>query len=159
MKQIRIFPMYSYFFKLAGLGISIFSLIVYFFLNPKFEIFIYTGFLIMAFSREKNENDFVSHNRNEIFKLSFGLFLSFMIALTIVESFFSGFVFNPGPFLYIGLPLVFYLTVFYLSLIFNIAFDSSFKLSENAKKSKLQYLLFLLLILIVFVLLIFISKK
>ena len=140
MSRFTYFPLYKYYYKFFGLAISLIALLLVLTINESYELLFYFGLLLIVFSKEKLENEKILNTRNTVVKASFGFYISLMISLNIVEFFTTNFIFNPSQFIYIGLPLIFYLVVFYLSLIFNVRLDSSIELKENILHNKNIYI-------------------
>lgn len=150
MKPTTYLPLYNYFFKYIGLLLSISGLALVLLDYSKFEILIYFGLLIIAFAKEKTENQNTVNARNEVFKSIFGFYLSLMIALNLVQIFSPDFIFQPGPFIYVGIPIILYLLLFYVSLLLNVNLDSSVELSENIRGHRKFYFTWVLLVILVF---------
>ena len=149
MKPITYFPLYNYYFKYLGLILSLLGLTLFLVSDSEFEILIYLGLLIIAFAKEKTESQYTVNARNEVFKSIFGFYLSLMITLNIVQFITSDFLFQPGTLIYIGLPLILYLMVFYISLIFKVNLDSSVDLSENIGSHRILYIIMVLAIILI----------
>ncbi len=139
MKQVTYFPLYNYYFKYLGFFLSIAGLMLVLLSNIKFETIIYFGLLIIAFSKEKYETEHTINTRNDVFKSVFGYCISLVISLNLVGIISSSFQFELSSSIYVGLPLVLYLTVFYLSLIFKVNLCSSIELTQNVVNNKKLY--------------------
>jgi len=149
MKRITFFPLTHHYFKYAGLMASLLGLGLALFHDTRFELLLYTGMLIMVFSRERNETELTERIRNEVFKSIFGFILSLAIALYITESVSDNFVLEVTPFLFIGLPLVLYLLLYYIILFFKIEVDSSMELVRQMKNHRRAYMVWFLVILVI----------
>ena len=148
MKSITFFPFTHYYFKFAGLLLSLIGLVLSLFLNPDYELLLYSGLLIMVFSREKYESELTGYIRSEVFKTVFGFTLSLAIALHITEVMSEGFELEMTAFMVIGLPLILYLLLFYMVSIFRIKVDSSLDVSQNLKNHRDLYLVWFLITLV-----------
>ncbi len=149
MKRITYFPLYHFYLKYVGLLVSLVGLGLILLVSPQYQLLFYTGLLIAVFSKEKTESEFTESIRAEVFKSVFGFTISFFIALHLTEVFSEGFTVEMTPFLYIGLPLLLYLLVFYLTLVLKINVDSSRDLAENFSKHRRFYIIWLIIILII----------
>ncbi|MCB8995634.1 MAG: hypothetical protein H6538_08495 [Bacteroidales bacterium] len=154
MKPTTYFPLYPSVFKYIGGLISLAGVILLVISNREFELLVYLGLLLIAFSREKSEDQPIINARNDVFKTVLGIYLSVMLALNLVEILSPSFVFIPEPLVYIGFPLMLYLIVFYLSLLFKVNLDSSVSIGENIQNHRGLYLIWLLVVVIVAVVLI-----
>ncbi len=149
MKSITYFPLYHFYFKYIGLLVSLVGLGLLLLVSPQYQLLVYIGLLIAVFSKEKTESEFTVSVRAEVFKSVFGFTISFFIAMHLTEVFSEGFAVEMTPFFYIGLPLLLYLLVFYLTLILKINVDSSQDLSENLSKQRRLYFIWFFIILII----------
>lgn len=113
-----IFPLYSKKFKYIGLIIFFWGLILCLLKNNFSEIITYIGLFIIAYSKEPIEDDYTNHIRLESLKITFGLYIAWMIALNLTDSL-TNFNLTPTPFLYIGLPLLLYNITFYFFVLKN----------------------------------------
>jgi len=147
MKSFTYLPMYHHYLKYAGLLVSLVGLGLSFFLDPQYQLLFYVGLLIIVFSKEKSESEFIESIRAEVFKFVFGFTISLAIALQLTEVFSKTFTVVMTPFLIIGLPLILYLIVFYMTLVFKINVNSSQDLTENLKNHRRFYFIWFLLIL------------
>ncbi len=131
----RIFPFYLYpnFFKLIGLIISITGIILSFFVTPDFQLLFILGLILIVFSKEKQESDLTVFARAETFKTIIGLYFSFLFVLFLMEIIYNNIPIPCGPFLLIGIPLIFYIVYFNLLLLINL--DKA----ENRKKRRINY--------------------
>lgn len=109
------FPLYNNKFKYLGLTLLFLGIILFLMKNFFFEIIFYIGFFIIAYSKERVESDYTNNIRLESFKITFGLYISWMIAMNLTDIF-TSFKFIPDTFLYVGLPLLLYNISFYLLL-------------------------------------------
>ena len=67
MKRITYFPLTHHYFKYAGLLMSLVGLGLALFKDPRFELLLYTGLLVVAYSRERNESATTQQIRSEVF--------------------------------------------------------------------------------------------
>lgn len=125
---------------LVGLGLLLL-------VNPQYQLLSYIGLLVMVFSKEKSESEFTGSVRAEIFKSVFAFTISLAIALQLTEVFSESFTVVITPFLIIGLPLLLYLLLFYLTLIFKINVNSSQDLAENLRNHRRLYVIWFFIIL------------
>ena len=145
MKSITFFPLYHHYFKYVGLLFSLIGLALVLFLDPHYELLLYSGLLIMVFSKEKNESEASGLIRSEVFKTVFGFTLSLAIALHITKVLSESFEFEMTVFLGIGLPLLLYLLIFYIVSIFRIKVDSSQDFAENLKNHRRFYFIWFII--------------
>jgi hypothetical protein len=141
MKSITFFPLSHHLVKQAGLAIAVAGLVLSVLCSPPFQLLFYSGLLLMVFSREKHESELSKEARAESFKTVFGYIISLFIALHLTAELSDGFNPEPGPFLYIGLPLLLYLLLFHFILLIKINVNSSQNLTENIKKHKRFYII------------------
>ncbi len=154
MKRITYLPLYHYYFKYFGLLVCLIGLGLFLFMNPQYQLLLYIGLLIIVFSKEKTESELTEQIRAEVFKSVFGFTIAFAIALHLTEVFSESFTVEMTPFLYIGLPLLLYLLVFYITHIFRININSSQDLVQNLRSHRLFYIIWFLIILTILSLLI-----
>jgi hypothetical protein len=133
MKAITFFPLSPYPFKVAGAVLALAGLILNLTVNPHFELLLFTGLLLMVFSKERNESEAVKAVRAELFKSVFGYTLSLTIALHLTGLISEGFSADLPPMYYIGFPLLLYLMLFYGILALKLNVDSNLDMLENAK--------------------------
>ncbi|MEN8227753.1 MAG: hypothetical protein ABFS38_06320 [Bacteroidota bacterium] len=152
MKSITYLPLYHYYFKYLGLLLCLVGLGLLLLVNPQYQLLSYIGLLIIVFSKEKSESDFTEAIRAEVFKSVFGFTISLAIALQLTELFSESFTVVITPFLIIGLPLLLYLLMFYITLIIKININSDQDLAENLKNHRRFYLIWFIIILAIAVL-------
>lgn len=148
MKTFTYIPLYHFYFKYLGLLLSLVGTGLLFFVNPVYQMMLYAGLLIMVFSKEKSENEEIASVRAEVFKTTFGFTIALSLALHLTEVISDDFVLEMSPIRSIGLPLLFYLALFYLSLMLKINVDSSQSLSENLRHHRRFYVIIFICILI-----------
>ncbi len=149
MKQIAYVPLYHFRFKYVGLLTSFAGLALFLFKDPRYQLLIYAGSLVIIFSRERNETEFTALARAEVFKSVFGLSLSLAIALCMTEIFSVEFSLQWTPFLVIGLPIFLYMLMFYITLAFKIRVESSQEVIQNLRIHRRFYLFWILITLVV----------
>lgn len=154
MKRITYLPLYHFYFKYFGLLVCLIGLGLFLLVNPQYQLLLYIGLLIIVFSKEKTESEFTEQIRAEVFKSVFGFTISLAIALHLTEVFSENFTIEVTPFLCIGLPLLLYLLVFYITHIFRINMNSSQDLVQNLRSHRLFYIIWFLIILTILSLLI-----
>lgn len=147
MKRITYLPLYHFYFKYIGLLLCLIGLGLFLLVNPQYQVLSYIGLLISVFSKEKSESEFTESIRAEVFKSVFGFTISFAIALQLTEVFSKSFSVVMTPFLIIGLPLLLYLLMFYITLVFKINVNSTQDLAENLKNHQQFYLIWFFIIL------------
>lgn len=133
MRKITYFPLMPYPVKYLGGVMALSGLLLFLFLQPDYQILLYAGLLLVAFSRERNDSEYISQVRSELFKTVFGFMLSLTIALHLTEILSEGFEAEMPPFYYMGVPLLLYLILFYSTLIFRVEVDPSLDVVRNLK--------------------------
>jgi len=134
MKQVTFFPLSPYSFKFVGLAAILSGLLLMILRDVQFQLLLYAGLMLVAFSRERNDTEYVASVRAEVFKSVFGFTLSLTIALHITEWLSEGFRTDlPASYL-IGFPLLLYLLLFYGFLLLRVRVDSSGDFTGNLKK-------------------------
>ena len=147
MKQIAYVPLYHFRFKYVGLLASFAGLALFLFKDPRYQLLIYAGSLVIIFSRERIESEHTALARAESFKSAFGLSLSLAIALSVTELLSVGFSLHWTPFLIIGLPIFLYMVLFYITLAFKIRVESSQEVIQNLRIHRRFYLFWFLMVL------------
>ena len=147
MKRITYLPLYHFYFKYIGLLLCLIGLGLFLLVNPQYQVLSYIGLLITVFSKEKSESEFTESIRAEVFKSVFGFTISLAIALQLTELFSKSFSVVMTPFLIIGLPLLLYLLMFYITLVLKIKVNSTQDLAENLKNHQQFYLILFFIIL------------
>lgn len=105
-------------------------------LDPRFQYLLYSGLVLVVFSKEKTESEFISSIRAEVFKSVFGFTLSVSIALHLTEQLTGGFSADLPAAYEIGFPLLLYLALFNGSLLFRVEVDSSMDFVGNMRKHR-----------------------
>jgi len=136
MQKITYFPLSPHAFKYVGVLMALAGLLLYLLLDPRFQYLLYSGLVLVVFSKEKSESEFVASVRAEVFKSVFGFTLSVSIALHLTEQLSAGFSANLPPAVEIWFPLLFYLVLFYGSLILRVEVDSSMDFVGNMRKHR-----------------------
>ncbi len=149
MKRITYLPLYHFYFKYIGLLLCLIGLGLFLLVNPQYQVLSYIGLLITVFSKEKTESEFTESIRAEVFKSVFGFTISLAIALQLTEVFSKSFSVVMTPFLIIGLPLLLYLLMFYITLVLKIKVNSTQDLAENLKNHQQFYLILFFIILVI----------
>ena len=149
MKTFSYLPLYPYYVKYAGLLISGTGLVLIFLAGTDYELLLYAGLILMVFSGERTETDLTQSIRAESFKTTFGLLISFSMGLYLTSLISGNFEFQWTPFLTIGLPLLFYLLIFNLSLIFRIRINSNKLIGENIRNQRRLYIITVCIILVI----------
>ncbi|MGW8317192.1 MAG: hypothetical protein ACWGNV_16465 [Bacteroidales bacterium] len=149
MRKITYFPLLSYPVKYLGGLMALSGLLLFLFLQPDYQILLYTGLLLVVFSRERNDSEYISQVRSELFKTVFGFMLSVTIALHLTEIVSEGFEAEMPPFYYMGVPLLLYLILFYGTLLFRIEVDSSLDVVRNLKLHRRLYSWWLVIAIVV----------
>jgi hypothetical protein len=134
MKQVTFFPLSPYYFKYIGLATGLGGLLLMILLDVQFQLLLYTGLLIMVFSRERNDTEYVASVRAEVFKSVFGFTLSLTLALHLTEWLSEGFDADLPTLYLIGFPLLLYLLLFYGTLVSKTEVNSSVDFAGNLKK-------------------------
>lgn len=154
MKKITYFPLSPYPVKYLGGLMALAGLLLYLFLQPDYQLLLYTGLLLVAYSREMNDSEHISQVRAEAFKTVFGFMLSLTIALHLTETLSAGFEAQMPLFYYVGVPLLLYLILFYGTLLLKIDVDSSRDVLQNLKTHRRLYTWWLLIAVVVSVVLV-----
>jgi hypothetical protein len=149
MKHFTFFPLSPFGFKYAGALLTVAGLVLFILLNSNYQFIIYAGMLVMVFSKERHESEYVAAVRSEIFKSVLGFTLSLTIALNLTGWLAEDFSAELPPLYYIGFPLFLYLILFYGSLLLKIEPDSSADFVENAKRFPRVVIPWMLLVLAV----------
>ena len=152
MKHLTFFPLSPYGFKFAGSVLALAGLALFILQNSNYQLIIYAGLLVMVFSKERRESEYVAAVRAEIFKSVLGFTLSLTIALHLTGWLADEFSADLPPFYYIGFPLFLYLILFYGSLLLKVQPDSSVDFVENAKRFPRIYVPWMLLVITVLLL-------
>jgi hypothetical protein len=137
--------MSPYYFKYIGLATSLGGLLLMILLDVQFQLLLYTGLMLLVFSRERNDTEYVASVRAEVFKSVFGFTLSLILALHLTEWLSEGFEADLPPLLLIGFPLLLYLVLFYGSLVSKTAVDSSADFAGKLKRHRRVYVPWLLI--------------
>lgn len=150
MKRITFFPFYPHYAKYAGLSTALAGLILTYLLSPEYQVLFYLGLFLIIFSEEKNESVHIHHVRTEVFKSVFGLSLALGIALKTAELVSSSYVVVITPFLYLGLPLLLYLLLFYFILAFKVRVSPADTVIEDKPRSgKLNRIWFTIILVVI----------
>jgi hypothetical protein len=155
MKKITFFPLSPHPVKYLGWLLALAGLILLLFLDPDYQLMLYAGLLITAFSRERNDTAYVNEVRLEAFKSVFGFLLSLTIALHLTEVLSEGFTAELPLFYYTGFPLLLYLLLFYGTLLLRAEVDSSMDVIQNWKNNRRLYRVWFLISLVLILLLLF----
>lgn len=139
MKPFTYFPLTAHFVKYIGLMIVLTGLALFLLAGAQFQVLVYLGLFLMVFSRERNENDLMAGYRAESFKTTFGLTMALWIALHLTEWISGGFEVVLTPFLLMGIPLLLYLLLFYLSALLRIETDPAGSVTENIRSHRRFY--------------------
>ncbi len=145
MKKITYFPLSPYPVKYLGWLMSLAGLLLFLFLQSGYQLLLYAGLLLVAYSKERNDTAYVSQVRAEAFKSVFGFMVSLTIALNLTEQLSSGFEAEMPLFYYVGLPLLLYLILFYGTLLLKAEVDSSLDVAENLRLHRRLYTWWLLI--------------
>ena len=70
---------------------SLAGLLLFLFLQSGYQLLLYAGLLLVAYSKERNDTAYVSEVRAEAFKSVFGFMVSLTIALNLTELLSAGF--------------------------------------------------------------------
>ena len=149
MKKITYFPLSPYPVKYLGGVISLAGVLLFLFLHPDYQLLLYAGLLLVAYSRERNDTEYIAQVRAEVFKSVFGFMLSLTIALHLTEMISEGFTAEMPLFYYVGLPLLLYLMLFYGTLLLKAEVDSSLDVVQNLKLHRRLYSWWLLIAVLV----------
>jgi hypothetical protein len=149
MKSVTYFPLSPHGFKYVGIVMALSGLGLYLFQNQQYQLLLYTGLLVMVFSRERHESSFVAAIRGEVFKSVFGFTISLTIALHLTALLSEGFSADLPPLYYIGFPLLLYLILFNISLMLKVEVDSSLDFVENLKIHRRPYVVWALIVLVI----------
>jgi len=149
MRKITYFPLSPYPVKFLGGLMALAGLLLFLFLQPDYQILLYAGLLLMAFSSERNDSEYISQVRAEVFKSVFGFMLSLTIALYLTEILSEGFEAEMPQFYYVGLPLLLYLILFYGTLLFRAEVDPSLDVVRNLKLHRRLYTWWLVIAVVV----------
>lgn len=149
MKSFSYFPLMPYFFKYIGMMLALAGLALFLKGHTEFQHMFYAGLLIMTFSQEKNESEMSGLVRAESFKTVLGYTLSLFIALHLTALLSERFTLEMTPYLYLGLPLVVYQLIFYVTMLLRVKVDSATDLEQNIRNNKRFYVVWSLLTLAV----------
>jgi hypothetical protein len=113
----------------------------------------------MVYSREPIEDVLIEQIRYESFKTTFGLYFAWLIALNFT-CIFSDFIFNPNPFVYLGVPLIFYNIYFNTMVILKTKLlNSHVSLCGKVNYYKKYVSVYLLLFIAIFIFIIILFLK
>ena len=155
MRKITYFPLSPYPVKYLGWLMTLAGVILFLFLHPDYQLLLYAGLLLVAYSRERKETEYIAQVRAEAFKSVFGFMLSLTIAVHLTEVLSSGFEADLPLFYYAGLPLLLYLLLFYGTLLLKAEVDSSLDVIQNLKQHRRLYTWWLLVSILVTLVLVF----
>lgn len=149
MKKITYFPLSPYPVKYLGWLMTLAGVLLFLFVHPDYQLMIFAGLLLVAYSRERSETEYIAQVRAEGFKSVFGFMLSLTIALHLTEMLSEGFEAEMPLFYYVGLPLLLYLMLFYGTLLLKAEVDSSLDVVRNLKLHRRLYTWWLLIAVVV----------
>ncbi len=141
MKRFTFFPLASFYVKYVGLFFVLAGITLFLWLDPRFQVAVYLGLFLLVFSRERTEDELTARYRAESFKTAFGLTMVLWIALHLTEWISPGYEVTLIPFLYMGVPLLIYLLIFYLSSLLNLEAESAQGVWENIRNNRKFYLI------------------
>lgn len=145
MRKITYFPLSPYPVKYLGWTMTLAGVLLFLILHPDYQLLLYAGLLLVAYSRERNDTEYIAQVRAECFKSVFGFMLSLTLALHLTELLSEGFVAEMPLFYYVGLPLLLYLMLFFGTLLLKAEVDSSLDVIENLKHHRRLYRWWLLI--------------
>ncbi len=119
MKKIFPFFLYPWYFKLAGLIISIAGIILMLVLNPDYQMLSYFGLILVIFSKEKEDTELEAAIRSQAYKTIFGYFIAYLFVVLLMEIIYDNIAFPANPFFLLGIPLILYIVYFNLLLLIN----------------------------------------
>lgn len=153
--------MAKYSFKIIGAILALIFTGLYFFFNlceldsyyANSDLFLWIATMsvyIIAFSKEKLDDERVAKFRNNAMRIAFGFCLSLLLSISfvVINTKFNV-VIKEHFLLIILISLVVYLTVFYVSLFNYIDGDNNFTLSENIKRNKRFYFYYTIVLIII----------
>jgi len=172
MKNLTLFPMQSYKGKTVGVAISVLSMILMI-LASKLDNFILIksfdnsqhfqlffgltvlGLYLIAYSKEKIDDERVQKIRSKSLQISFGILISILLVINFVGIISPSFSINAGTHLFLiaAIGLLIYLFFFYVALYFDPTWTyNDDTVLANVKKNKLFFLLYTLVIIVLVVL-------
>jgi len=151
MKKLFLLPYYPNYVKYAALLVALAGMFLAYFLNPEFQSLFYLGLFLIISSREKIETEHVRRVRAEVFRTVFELTMVLGIALMLTELL-SDWDLVISPFLYIGLPLLLYLLLYYFILSFRVHVSSEDQIDEKYEINRKSFRFWFTLIFIMFIL-------